>query len=197
MRMKKYFNTILFCILIFCFLSTGSLSAQTKQETIEFIERKINDDEIIDICKNKSNDGIETTTTYYHKISLSGCIVTYTKLSRFEFSRSYPNMPSPYEKVVNVVDLSKIDPTRVEVDIRNYDEICSSAYYITLWATEGKKAVMQTIYSSKISFNRMNKRGPYSMVIATINASSERELIQLKKAFIHLIKLCGGKGELF
>ncbi|NIM16959.1 MAG: hypothetical protein GTO45_33745 [Candidatus Aminicenantes bacterium] len=183
LSVKKPLIKKLFYIFILCFLLTGILTAQTKQETIEFIEKKVN--QMGKVQVNSENYG----NTYQQRlgsIKFHGCRVSVSNESFIDGeSRSIFKWQ---------FNLSQMDPTRVKIEKSSNPD----SWTLYVYKREGEVSAGNFIFTH---FDYLRKKWITNPVkdgdVFWIEFSEERKAIQIKKAFIHLIKLCGGKGELF
>ena len=144
---------------------TGIVNAQTKQETVDFLKKKM--------CFKQLSNG----TTHIHKIDITGCRMTMTYVNK--------QQDGSKSETIIIVNLKDLDPTRLELDLPSSPEYAPN---VALRAREDKKAILWKMPNNKYIKEKYDN---------TAFARNAREAIQLKKAFSHLIKLCGGKGELF
>lgn len=166
--------------LFFIFLLINCIHAigQTKQETIDWLNNKFNSSPFLE---RKLSDGrLVETETRHLKINNDGSFEIYCKtwLSK---SSVIGNPDYTFTVRGNFKDLSPNSvATRVTGTNLFIDVSCSSGDCLKQRNDDNKVyMVSQTLIGLK-------------------DITSDRSLIErCKKAFIHLIKLCGGKNEIF
>lgn len=156
-------------------LALGEARAEaTYQQTLEFLKDKLN---VNEAPRHHSPSKLDFTSEF-RLIEVSKCNFNYAKTFFFENGK--------IETVYHYFRASEIDPTSI-----NYDN--SSMFFNVI----RRKKLIRVV--SKFNFSHIYSGTQYMNSLAIFNVLPPRDVNIEKsvRAFRHLIKLCGGKGELF
>ena len=159
----KILSTLLLLMVI-------SISAQSKSETIDWLNNKLSSSPI----------GLEGSmeTTFFAKYNSDG---------------SFENTLSEESKLINYLSISKFSGNLSKLDPQSIRIIKSNDgnYFLQATCTKGKCITQNSKYEN-------GKTAQYNSSIVSLAYVSDTELaVRCRTAFIHLIHLQGGKKELF
>ena len=159
----KILSTLLLLMVI-------SISAQSKSETIDWLNNKLSSSPI----------GLEGSmeTTFFAKYNTDG---------------SFENTLSEESKLINYLSISKFSGNLSKLDPQSIRIIKSNDgnYFLQATCTKGKCITQNSKYEN-------GKTAQYNSSIVSLAYVSDTELaVRCRTAFIHLIHLQGGKKELF
>jgi len=176
---------ILFLILI----SLQQLLAKepTLEETFDFIYKKI-------ALQWTNNDGKIVKTTSFSSFPDQRCTPDYEY--KFLEEGDFPKWQGYNSTKINI---KALDPSRVEIIEDSY----TGEAFVYLHCKEDKECIKNISgkrYYKQDNISINNKiQNKYKSNSARIDVlgGKKRNALKVKKAFIHLIKLCGGTPELF
>jgi hypothetical protein len=158
-----------FLFLILLTSSSAFAEEQNKENTYEYLKDYIS-------SSYKDPHGVEKNSLVRHK---DICV--------FDLKSVYTsNVTTEHHDIIH---LSEIDPS--EIYITNP----LKSYFTVEAYTYKKKLLVKRTYVSSAAPYIDNER--FVNVLTQINLKTEREAKKVQKALKHLVKLCGGKSELF
>ena len=186
-------NTKKLYILLNCSLSllipSLACAEPSKKETAEFILEKIRvSDYGIHNCNRSANYKVSSFSNGYCTMMIS---TTYYRRSWVR-TRELGDIPCSDNLIGNITDkvvnLADIDPDRIE-----YHRGQPGYPYVLLEVRGNKEKIIE--FGRKTVSGLKTKRYTYMFSYDIFN--SELNGPKVERAFKHLVKLCGGKGELF
>lgn len=157
----------------------------TKIETYNFFKSKVEGKEF----KNLENYGTQENLTLNHKNDM--CTLIYTSYSTDKERNGFSSWD---QKEVFTVNLREIDPDTIKYRKLYY-------HHVEFHIKEEKNLVdVKYFYSPKYlkKHNYMNyDKDQFNTSFRHFTSSSERNARKAAKALRHLVRLCGGKAELF
>lgn len=167
------------------FVATSVLAEPTKQETINFIQNKTN----LVWTDNKSGKRDKK-----EKISISDCSITH--VTHYYLADGQPT----YKKIA---ELKHFDPTLTKFDKYNTVNIYTREHlkkvdeYVEATDDFDFKQYVKWGYKHNKQSNTLSHKNYSYSILTYVLSPEEINGPKVLKAFNHLIKLCGGKGELF
>lgn len=146
----------------------NAYSSPTKSETFNFIKDKVSG------YKWSNND---TKFNTYLRSSKNFCTLYVEKLRKED---NYP-----LNREFWVVNLKDIDPYVTDISLDGYTPD------LRVHTREEKEAVK--IFHDTLDKKKHDDTASFLLLMT----NSERNVRKVEKAMVHLVKLCGGKGELF
>ena len=162
---------LILCLFVVTYLSVGSTAyCQSKEETKKFLQKKLS---------YSSNSGTHNLT---ERVTFKGDKLVYKKSY---YRNDDKQLETSYE---HTMDLADLNPKRV---IFKAAEAPYRHGWIKLCTTDDKQAIFCERWSEREGKKRYDPGTDVDITVLARNAD------QAVRALRHLIKLCGGKSELF